>query len=69
MNSKFKSNPNTLVKELKRSVCKLLKKHNSNNVSYKSKLLKEILYNEKSHLVAKFKDFLIFDDSTEFLKR
>lgn len=69
MNSKMKYKPITLIKQLRRSICKLLKKHHSNDVSYKDKILKEILFNEKSHLVANFKDFLIFDDSTEFLKR
>lgn len=69
MSSKMKINPNSLVKWLKLSVYKELKRYNTNEVTYKDKLLKDILYNEKSHLVAIFKDFLIYDDSTEFLKR
>jgi hypothetical protein len=33
------------------------------------KTVNEIIYNEKAHVVANFKDFLIFDDTSEFLKR
>jgi hypothetical protein len=58
-----------LINELKESVYRRLKNHNSSEITFKNKILKDILYNEKSHLVANFKDFLIYDDSTEFLKR
>lgn len=32
-------------------------------------MINDIIYNEKSHLVATFKDYLIIDDISEFLKR
>jgi hypothetical protein len=69
MNSKTKRKPRSIVKELKRSINKKLSKYSTNEITYKIKILRDILYNEKSHLVASFKDFLIFDDCTEFLKR
>ena len=39
------------------------------NITYGSIIINNIIYNEKSHLVATFKDFLISDDYSEFLKR
>lgn len=37
--------------------------------TFSKKIITDIIYNEKSHIVAKFKDFLIYDDLSEFLKR
>ena len=39
------------------------------NIYYDSRIINDIIYNEKSHIVAKFKDYLIIDDVSEFLKR
>ena len=36
---------------------------------YGSTVINNIIYNEKSHVVALFKDYLILDDTSEFLKR
>lgn len=36
---------------------------------YNLKVTNDIIYNEPSHTVAAFKDYLIFDDLSEFLKR
>lgn len=36
---------------------------------YNVKLINDIIYNEPNHLVAIFKDYLIYDDLSEFLKR
>ena len=33
------------------------------------KVVNDIMYNEKVQIVSVFKDFLIYDDLTEFLKR
>ncbi len=69
MNSKFKHSPKTIITRMRKAVLKKLVKYTSDKITYKIKVLKDILYNEKSHLVAKFKDFLLLDDSTEFFKR
>ena len=37
--------------------------------AYNLNVIDNIIFNEKSHLVAKFKDYLITDDEYEFLKR
>ena len=36
---------------------------------YNSKIISDIIYNENTHIVSVFKDYLIFDDVSEFLKR
>lgn len=35
---------------------------------YNSKIINDIMYNEKIQIVWLFKDYLIMDDMTEFLK-
>ena len=36
---------------------------------YNSKVITDIVYNETTNLVSVFKDYLIYDDVSEFLKR
>jgi hypothetical protein len=36
---------------------------------YNVKVVNDIIYNDDSHLVSVFKDYLIFDDISEFQKR
>jgi len=36
---------------------------------YNTKIVNDIIYNENTNIVSQFKDFLIFDDVSEFLKR
>ena len=45
------------------------KKYMINELVYGSVVINNIIYNEKTHIVALFKDYLISDDLTEFLKR
>ena len=49
----------------------LLNKKYSNNLANKYNILKtnEILSNSKTHLLSTFKDYLLFDDFSEFFKR
>ena len=47
----------------------MLSKYQSTFSSYNMNIINNIIYNEKSHIVALFKDFLILDDTSEFLKR
>ena len=44
-------------------------KHRVNEKTYNFSIINNIIYNEKAHIVAKFKDYLIFDDNSEYLKR
>lgn len=36
---------------------------------YNVKVINDVIYNENTHVVSVFKDYLIFDDVSEFLKR
>ena len=45
------------------------KKYSKLPLEYDSNIIDNIIYNEKSHIVAEFKDRLIIDDTGEFLKR
>ena len=36
---------------------------------YNVKVVNDIIYNDETHLVSMFKDYLILDDISEFLKR
>ncbi len=47
----------------------LCKKYITSKDSYDLKVINDIIYNESSHIVAVFKEFLIYDDVSEFLRR
>jgi hypothetical protein len=61
---------NMLIKKLKDSARKrILEKHQTDKDFYNIRIVNDIIYNEKAHIVASFKDYLIFDDTSEFLRR
>lgn len=47
----------------------LNKKYLTSREYYNVKIINDIIYNEQTHIVSVFKDYLIFDDISEFLKR
>jgi len=62
--------PGTKNKSIIKKIYKLFKKKYSKlPLSYNINIIENIIYNEKSHIVATFKDRLIIDDTGEFLKR
>lgn len=44
-------------------------KNEANQDNFNKKQINDIVFNEKVRLVAEFKDYLILDDNSEFLKR
>ena len=48
---------------------KLIKRYNKPLSYYDMKMINDILYNEKTHYVEAFKEYLIYEDYNEFLKR
>lgn len=44
------------------------KKYLTSREYYNSKIVTDIIYNENTHIVSVFKDYLIYDDVSEFLK-
>lgn len=47
----------------------LQRKYMTSKDFYNVKIINDIIYNEPTHIVAVFKDYLIYDDLSEFLKR
>lgn len=52
-----------------KSYLKLYKKYSSNKYSFNTICINNIIFNEPSLIVSKFKDYLILDDNTEFLRK
>lgn len=48
---------------------KLLKRYMWTEDSYNIKTINDIMYNQKTLVVSNFKEFLLYDDYTEFMKR
>ena len=67
--STFNSNNNNKKPIIKRIYKLFNKKYSKMPKSYNMNIIDNIIYNEKSHIVAVFKDRLIIDDTGEFLKR
>lgn len=72
----FKQNPSNknffskMIKEVFRKNQKIIhSKVKVNQITYRRNKVNEIVFNEKSHIVAVFKDYLIYDDEAEFFKR
>ncbi len=63
------SSQDLLLKFKKHSSNHLIAKHVTDNSTYSIRCLNDIIYNEKAHVVSVFKDYLIYDDMSEFLKR
>jgi hypothetical protein len=57
-----------IMKRIDKNRQKIAKKYMKKS-NFNSKVINDIIYNEKSNIVATFKDYLILDDTSEFLKR
>ena len=62
------NNNNYIMKQLKLILKKLAKKYNRGPEYYRRKVITDIIENEPTHLVALFKEFLIYEDYSEFLR-
>ena len=51
------------------SYTKLFKKYTSGKFSFSKISINHLIYNDTCEIVARFKDFLIYDDNTEFIRR
>jgi hypothetical protein len=58
------------VNELKKKIReRFVDEYKTTSSSYNKKIINDIIYNEKTQIVANFKEYLIYDDNSEFLKR
>ena len=65
-----KSSKEIIFKVLRQiSYTKLFKKYTSGKFSYSKISVNHLIYNDTCEIVARFKDFLIYDDNTEFIRR
>ena len=70
MTSSPQINNNNIINKLKRKVYdNFRKKYEKLAKRYNTNIIDNIIYNERAHIVAVFKDRLIFDDRGEFIKR
>jgi hypothetical protein len=70
LNSNLNNSNRPSNKSLIKKIYKLFfKKYSKMPINYNINIIDNIIYNEKSHIVATFKDRLIIDDNGEFLKR
>lgn len=68
--SRVEGNMDSLVNKVRAMAKeKIIKKHNSTSETLDIKVINDIIYNEKAHIVSVFKDYLIYDDNSEFMKR
>ena len=68
--TKIKNGPKEIIFTiLGQSYFKLYKKYSSNRFSFNTICINNIIFNESCLIVAKFKDFLIYDDNTEFIRK
>ena len=68
LKNKKKSSYFYLERLEKRARKKLINRYERPNWFYNVKIINEVLYNEKTHFVEVFKEYLIFEDNNEFLK-
>jgi hypothetical protein len=60
-----------IIKPVKKQeiIKKNLLTHNVNKIKFNSKIINDIIYDERKHLVCIFKDYLLWDENADFLKR
>ena len=70
-NRKISQTSKMTIFRVLRQICytKLFKKYSSGNFSYHKILANNLVFNDSCRIVARFKDYLILDDNTEFLRR
>ena len=68
---KTKKSPKEAIFNVLRQISytKLFKKYSSGDFSFNKICINNLVFNENSLVVARFKDFLIYDDNTEFIRR
>ena len=69
INNNTNSNYKYIISLEDRARNKLIKRYNKPLSYHDVKIINDILYNEKTHYVEAFKEYLIYEDYNEFLKR
>jgi hypothetical protein len=69
INSQRTNSPGFLTFLNKKTQFSIADKYQTTNDAFNKHVVNNLIFNETSKVVAQFKDFLIFEDSSEFLKR
>ena len=64
-----RENKEKLIKDLQKKLNNHLKKYNLSENEYNKKIINDIIYDEKKHIVSVLKDYIIEDGGNDFLKR
>ena len=64
-----RENKEKLIKDLQKKLNNHLKKYNFSENEYNKKIINDIIYDEKKHIVSVLKDYIIEDGGNDFLKR
>ena len=68
----FKQNTNTKINIILKAEKKMifnLRKYSVNENMYNKKIINDIIYDENKHIVSEFKNYLLWDENSDFLKR
>ena len=71
----YSNNRNSLINNKSHStrilsiIFKNLKKYSTTKLKYNTYIINSIIFDQKNHIVAEFKNYLLWDESSEFLKR
>lgn len=65
-NSKAK---NKSLNAVEKYMHRYLRKYNCDTRMYNTKIINDIIYDEKKHIVSLFRNFLLWDETSDFLKR
>ena len=60
---------NKVILILKKKMILNLKKYNVTEDKYNKRIINDIIYDEKKHIVSEFKNYLLWAENSEFLKR
>ena len=60
---------NKIILKAEKKMISNLKKYNVSNDSYNKKIITDIIYDERKHIVSVFKNYLLWDETSDFLKR
>ena len=65
----IKNNLKYIEKLEERARKELIKRYEKPSYFYNAKMINDILYNEKTHYVEMFKEYLLYEDYNEFLRQ
>ena len=60
---------NKIILKAERKMVNNLKKYNISIESYNKKIITDIIFDERKHIVSEFKNYLLWDEMSDFLKR